>query len=128
MTDPSGLKAGALRNESSAPVVELYEQLERAICGSLGVPAGLVLSDGDGAAARENFRFFSASTVAPMLRAVQTEWETKIAPLTFGLDALRASDETARARALGSRSTAFKNLVAGGVPVERALEISGLDD
>ena len=128
ITDPSGLKAGTIKNESSAPSVELFKQLERAICGACGVPAGLILSDGDGAAAREQFRFFAASTIAPVLGAIKTEWETKIAPLTFGLDALRASDETARARALGSRSAAFKNLVAGGVPLERALEISGLNE
>ena len=128
ITDPSGLKAGVLKNESSASVVALFEQLERAVCGSLGVPAGLVLSDGDGAAAREQFRFFAASTIAPLLGAIKTEWETRIAPLTFGLDGLRASDETARARALGSRSAVFKNLVSGGVPLERALSISGLND
>ena len=127
-TDPSGLRAGVLKNESTTAVVALYEQLERSVCSALGVPAGLILSGGDGAAARENFRFFAASTIAPMLGAIKTEWETKIAPLTFGLDALRASDETARARALGSRSTVFKNLVAGGVSIARALEISGLSE
>ena len=126
-TDPSGIRSGVLRNETSAPVAALYEQLERAVCGALGVPAGLILSDGDGAAARENFRFFSASTIAPLLAAVQNEWQAKIGPLTYGLDELRASDTTARARALGSRSMVFKNLVSGGVGVERALLISGLD-
>ena len=57
ITDPSGLRAGTIKNESSAPSVALYEQLERAVCAALGVPAGLILSDGDGAAAREQFRF-----------------------------------------------------------------------
>ena len=128
ITDPSGLKAGILRNESSAPVVALYEQVERAICGALGVPAGLILSDGDGAAAREQFRFFAASTISPLLGAVQTEWQAKIGPLTFDLNALRASDETARARAVGSRANAVSRLVAAGVPVDRALEISGLNE
>ena len=128
ITDPSGLKAGVLKNESSASVVALYGQLERAVCAAMGVPAGLILSGGDGAAAREQFRFFSASTVSPILRAVQTEWGQKVAPLQFNLDGLRASDETARARALGSRSAAFKNLVAGGLDIERALSLSGLND
>ena len=126
-TDPSGIRSGVVRNETSAPVATLYEQLGRAICGALGVPAGLILSDGDGAAARENFRFFAASTIAPLLAVVQTEWRHKIGPLEFGLNELRASDETARARALGSRSTVFKNLVGGGVSVDRALEIAGLN-
>ena len=126
-TDPSGLRAGVLKNESSASVVALYEQLERAVCGALGVPAGLVLSDGDGAAAREQFRFFAASTIAPLLGAIKNEWETKIAPLTFNLDALRASDETARARALGSRANAVSKLVASGVELDEALLLAGVD-
>ena len=113
INDPSGLRAGVIRNEASAPVVALYEQVQREICGVCGVPAGLVLSDGDGAAARENFRFFAASTIAPILGAVQTEWQEKIGPLTISLDALRASDETARARALGSRATVFQKLTGG---------------
>ena len=127
-TDPSGLRAGVLKNESSAPVVALFEQLERAICGACGVPAGLVLSDGDGAAAREQFRFFAASTIAPLLGAVKNEWEAKIAPLKYGLNELKAADLTARSRALGSRATAFKNLVGGGLDIERALSLSGLND
>ena len=127
-TDPSGLRAGVLKNESTSAVVSLYEQLERTVSAACGVPYGLIFSSGDGAAAREQFRFFAASTISPFLRAVQTEWGQKVAPLQFNLDGLRASDETARARALGSRSVVFKNLQAGGVPLERALEISGLNE
>ena len=128
ITDPSGLKAGVLKNESSAAAVALYEQLERAICGACGVPAGLILSDGDGAAARENFRFFAASTIAPLLGAVKNEWEAKIAPLKYDLNELKAADQTARSRSLGSRATAFKNLVGAGLDIERALSLSGLND
>ena len=128
ITDPSGLRAGVLRNESTAPVVALHEQLERAICGACGVPAGLVLSDGDGAAARENFRFFSAATIAPLLGVVKNEWQAKIAPLKYDLNELKAADLTARSRSLGSRATAFKNLVGAGLDIERALSLSGLND
>ena len=125
--DPSGLKAGVIRNEASAPVVALYEQVQRAVCGALGVPPGLLLSGGDGAAAREDFRRFAAATIAPLLRIIAAEWETKIAPLTFNLDALRASDETARARALGSRANAVSKLVASGVELDEALLLAGVD-
>ena len=128
VTDPSGLRAGLLRNESSAPVVELYEKLSTLICAACGVPAGLILGGGDGSAAREQFRFFAASTVAPMLTAIKNEWEAKVAPLTYDLNELKASDTTARGRVLSQRATAFKNFVAGGVPVERALQLAGLDD
>ena len=126
--DPSGVKAGVVRNETPQASVNLYTELERAVAAACGVPYGLIFSDGDGAAARENFRFFAASTIAPILGVVQTEWQAKVAPLKFSLDELRASDTTARARALGSRSAALKNLVGAGVPVERALEIAGLSE
>ena len=125
--DPSGVKAGTIRNETTASVVELREQLERAVCAAMGVPGGLILSGDDGAAARENFRFFASSTIAPLLRTVQTEWEAKIAALKFNLDALRASDETARARALGSRAQAVSKLVASGVSLDEALSLAGVD-
>ena len=125
--DPSGVRAGTVKNETTASVVDLREQLERAVCAAMGVPGGLLLSGGDGAAAREDFRRFAAATIAPLLGAVQTEWQEKIGPLTYGLDELRASDSTARSRSLGSRAVAFKNLVGGGVDVDRALSIAGLD-
>ena len=125
--DPSGVRAGVIKNETSAAVVALREQLERAVCACLGVPAGLILSGGDGAAAREDFRRFSAATVAPLLQAIAAEWEAKVGPLKFNLDALRASDETARARAVGSRANAVSKLVASGVPLAEALELAGVD-
>ena len=125
--DPTGLRAGVLKNETTAALVELYEQLERAVCAAMGVPGGLILSDGDGAAARENFRFFAASTIAPILEVVKTEWQAKVGPLKFNLDALRASDETARARALGSRANALLTLVKGGMTLDEALAVVDID-
>ena len=125
--DPSGVRAGAIKNETTAAVVDLHEQLERAVCAALGVPGGLVLSGGDGAAAREDFRRFAAATVAPILGVVKTEWEAKVAPLKFNLDGLRASDETARARATGSRAGAVQKLVLSGVPLDEALQLAGVD-
>ena len=126
-TDPSGLRAGTIKNESSAPVVALYAQLERAVCSVLGVPPGLILSGGDGAAAREDFRRFAAATISPMLETIAAEWRAKVAPLEFNLDALRASDETARARAVGSRAGAVSKLVASGVSLDEALLLAGVD-
>ena len=126
-TDPSGLKAGAIRNETTAGVVDLREQLERAVCGAMGVPSGLVQSGGDGAASREDFRRFAAATISPLLETIAAEWRAKVAPLSFNLDGLRASDETARARAIGSRSNAVSKLVAAGVDLSEALSLAGVD-
>ena len=125
--DPSGVRAGVVKNETSASVVTLRAQLEAAVCAALGVPGGLILGGGDGAAAREDFRRFAAATVSPLLQTIAAEWEAKIAPLKFDLNALRASDETARARALGSRANAVSKLVASGVPLDEALSLSGVE-
>ena len=127
ITDPSGLRAGVLRNETSAPVASVYAQLERAVCAACGVPPGLILSGGDGAAAREDFRRFAAATISPLLQSIAAEWRAKVAPLEFNLDALRASDETARARAVGSRAGAVSKLVASGVSLDEALLLAGVD-
>ena len=81
--DPSGVRAGAIRNETTQASVNLYTELERAVCAACGVPYGLIFSGGDGAAARENFRFFAASTIAPILEVLKTEWAAKVGPLNL---------------------------------------------
>ena len=125
--DPSGVRAGAIKNESTQAVVSLHEDLTRLVCGALGVPSNLVLGSGDGAAAREGFRRFAATTIASILKAIQTEWQSKVGPLSYSLDGLRASDETARARAVGSRANAVSRLVTSGVPLDQALALAGVD-
>ena len=125
--DPSGVRAGAIKNESTQAVVSLHEDLTRLICGVCGVPSNLVLGSGDGGAAREAFRRFAATTIASSLKAIQTEWQSKVGPLSYSLDGLRASDETARARAVGSRATAVQKLVSSGLPLNQALALAGVD-
>ena len=125
--DPGGVRAGTIKNESTAAIVSLHENLSNQICACLGVPPDL-LTGASEAGGRESFRRFAASTIAPLLTLIQVEWQAKIGPLTFELDALRAGDISARARAIGSRASAFKNLQAGDVEVERALSLSGLSE
>ena len=121
------LKSGVIRNETSTPVGNLHGELSRLVFGALGVPPDLLMG-GSEAGARESFRRFSVSNIVPTLTIIKREWESKVGPLDFSLDELRAGDISARARAVGSRSAAFKNLVSGGVGVERALLLAGLDD
>ena len=104
-----------IRNESTAAVVELHKTLSAQIASALGVPPDLLGSTASDGATRESFRRFAASTCRALIEVLQTAWALKIGPLEIALDTLRAGDIAARARAVGSRSTAFKNLVAGGV-------------
>ena len=126
--DPSGIKAGAIKNETSAASVSLHEKLSAQVASALGVPADLIGSSASEAGGRESLRRFAASTINALLEIIRIEWESKIGVLDISMDALRAGDISARARALGSRSAVFKNLVSGGIAPERALTIAGLNE
>ena len=126
--DPSGVKAGVVRNETSAAAVALHESLSAQIASALGVPADLIGSSASEAGGRESFRRFAASTINALLEIIRIEFQAKIGALDISMDALRAGDIAARSRAVGSRSVAVKNLVAAGLDIERALSLSGLDD
>ena len=76
----------------------------------------------------KRFRRFAAETLGGIFGAIKTEWESKVGILNISLDRLRASDETARARGVGSRANAVSRLVSAGVEVERALVIAGLSE
>ena len=125
--DPAGpLSAGSIGAGFEQPSVELHQSLTRLVCGALGVPSNLVLGDGDGASAREAFRRMSATTINSTLLTIQNEWQAKVSELSYSLDGLKASDQTAISRSVGSRANAFSRLVSGGVEVERALKMAGL--
>ena len=126
--DPSGIKAGVVRNETSAASVSLHESLSAQISSALGVPPDLLGSGASEAGTRESFRRFAASTINGLLEIIRVEFQAKIGPLSIETEALRAGDIAARSRAVGSRSVAFKNFVANGIEVERALVLAGLDE
>ena len=126
--DPSGVRAGVVKNEVSAPSVELHEQLERAICGALGCPPDLVLGGSSESGSRESFRRLASTTITNTLTTISREWEAKMGTeLLWDLDNLRSSDEVSRARATGSRANAVSRLVDAGVALPQALALAGVD-
>ena len=126
--DPSGVKAGVVRNEVSAPSVDLHEQLERAICGAMGVPADLVLGGSSESGSRESMRRFGSTTTQNLLVTIAREWEAKIGTeLQWNMDQLRSSDDVSRARAAGSRANAVSRLVDAGLPLAEAMTKMGID-
>ena len=128
VNDPSGIKAGVVRNEVSAPSVALHEQLSNQICGAMGVPSDLVLGGSSESGARESFRRLASTTINNILTTVSTEWQFKLGTaLEWDLDRLRSSDEVSRARAVGSRSNAVQRLVQSGVDLPQALILAGVD-
>ena len=122
-----GLEVGALGGEFTAAGVQLHAQLSGLISSVVGVPPDL-LAAGSEAGSRESFRRFAATTISALLEAIKIEWNAKISSqLEISMDNLRAGDISARSRATGSRAVAFKNFVAGGVDIDRALSLAGLD-
>ena len=121
----SGLDPGKIRSEITVPQVNLYEGLSTQICACLGVPSEL-LTGGSEAGGREAFRRFAASTITPLLKLIQTEFQEKVGPLQFGLSDLKAGDLAVRGRLLSQRAAAVGRLVTAGVEVERAMRVAGL--
>ena len=128
ITDPSGLKAGAIRNEVSAPSVSLHTKLSTLICGAMGVPADLVMGSSSEQGSRESFRRFAATTINNILVTVAREWTDKLGTeLQWDTDQLRSSDDVSRARATGSRAQAVSRLVDSGLPLNQAMAVVGID-
>ena len=118
------LSSGVIRSEVTTASVTLHEQLSSLVSSVLGVPPDLLMP-GSEAGSRESFRRFAATTISALVEAIKIEWNLKIGELDISMDRLRAGDIAARSRSVGSRAVAFKNLTAGGVPVERALVLAG---
>ena len=126
--DPAGIRAGTIKNEVSASSVALHEQLERAICGVMGVPADLVLGGSSESGSRESFRRLASTTINNILTTISREWQDKLGTaLEWDLDRLRSSDDVSRARAFGSRAQAVSRLVDSGLPLKQAMAVVGID-
>ena len=126
--DPSGIRAGVVKNEVSASSVTLHAQLERAVCGVLGVPSDLVLGGSSESGSRESFRRLASTTINNILTTISREWQDKMGTaLEWDLDRLRSSDDVSRARAVGSRANAVSRLVDSGLPLKQAMAVVGID-
>ena len=126
--DPSGVRAGTIKNEVSAASVTLHEKLSTAILGAMGVPADLVLGSSSESGSRESFRRLASTTINSILTIVAREWQIKLGTaLEWDLDRLRSSDEVSRARAVGSRAQAVSRLVDSGLPLDQAMAVVGID-
>ena len=126
--DPSGIKAGIVRNEVTAPSVTLHGKLNELVCGAMGVPSDLVLGSSSESGSRESMRRLGSTTIQNILTTISREWtETTGLALEWNLDQLRSSDEVSRARAVGSRAQAVGRLVDSGMALPEALTKVGFD-
>ena len=105
----------------------LRTEVGQNICSAYGVPPTLFSATGDGAGQREGWRRFWVGTVAPIGRMIEAEVRQKLDPLAVvSFDALRASDEDGRSRAVSRRAQAAKTLTDMGMDRDEALTLAGL--
>ena len=126
-SDTRPIHAGSVGGEYSTAGVELHGKLGEQVCSVLGVPSDLIVGSGSSVSARESYRRLSSATISPLLGVVMHEWQVKVGPIKFNLDALRASDEVSRARAVGSKANAVSRLVDSGLPLDQAMAVVGIE-
>ena len=107
--------------------IALRTDLSQDIAAAFGVPASFFSPGGDGAGQREAWRRFLFGTIAPIGRVIEAECKAKLDPsIIIGHDAMRASDEDGRSRAIMRRAAAFKTLTDAGFEKDEARKLSGL--
>ena len=99
------------------------------ICSAFGCWPTLFSPAGDGSGQREAWRRFWAGTVTPLGRIVETELRRKLDPSArLSFDALRASDEDGRSRAISRRANAAKIFADMGFERAEALRLAGIGE
>ena len=106
----------------------LRTQTGRDIANAFGISPTLFNASGDGAGQREAWRRFWTGTIEPVGRMIQTELRAKLDPAAMvGFEALRASDEDGRSRAVSRRAAAYKTFRDAGKDDAEAMRLAGLE-
>ena len=132
--DGTGDISGRLKPQRYGPAPDTVSQalrteIGREIASAFGVPPTLFNASGDGAGQREAWRRLWTGTVAPIGRVLEAEVRAKLAPgAKVSFEALRASDEDGRSRAVSRRATAFKIFMEAGMGRDEAMRRAGVRD
>ena len=106
---------------------EMARDSASAILSACGVPPGLFAESADGTGQREAWRRFWIGSVAPLGRMIEAELRAKLdRSATVAFEALRASDEDGRSRAVSRRAAAAKTFADMGLDRAEALRLAGL--
>ena len=126
--EPGGRWTPAKYGPEPHTVMEsLRSNLGRDLAAAFGVPSALFEPRGDGAGQRESWRRFWIGTIAPLGKMIQAELRLKLeASADVSFEALRASDEDGRSRAISRRAAAAKTLSEMGIDRGSALRMAGL--
>ena len=123
----SRLKPVGFGPEPDETLTALRTAVGHDIAAAFGVPPALFEPRGDGSGTREAWRRFWAGTVQPIGRLVEAELRAKLDPsATVTFEALRASDEDGRSRAVARRATAYRTFRDAGLADAEAKRLAGL--
>ena len=107
--------------EFNNSIVDLRDRLEANIAAVFNVPIELLIADGEGTATREAFRRFILTTVQPLAIRAAEEFSEKLEDnIEFKFEQLRSAD-------LQGIGRAIKSLVASGLSLDKAIEMSGIN-
>lgn len=101
-----------------ATLATLRDSAARSVFAACGVPNGIFEA---GAGGREAWRAFLHGALHPLAGLIEVELTRKIRATTITFQRLFASDITARARAFGT-------LTKGGMDIDRAARLAGLEE
>lgn len=109
--------------------VDLRKDAGREVLSAFGLSAALFDSSSDGSARRESWRQAWIATFAPLGKLLEAEIRAKLDPMaSVRFEALRASDEDGRSRAISRRADAFKKFLDAGIEREEALRLAGIGE
>ena len=116
------------RNALTEAEREALQDSGSGLLSACGIPPQLLSTSGEATVAREAWRLFYLSAVAPVARQVEDELRAKLHPETaLGFDMLRASDQDQISRATERRARAYKALTEAGIETGEARRLAGLD-
>ncbi len=120
---------GAIGPDPKSGFVDLRKDAGREVLSAFGLSAALFDSSSDGSARRESWRQAWIATFAPLGRLLEAEIRVKLDPTaSIRFEALRASDEDGRSRAISRRAAAFKIFVDSGIARAEALSLAGIGE
>ena len=97
------------------------DDLHQRILTGCGIPPSLLTASGNAGAMREAYRLFALQTVKPLSRQLMPELTRKLGVTSISLDGMLSADVAGRARAVGI-------LTGAGVPLDKAMKLSGWAD
>ncbi len=120
---------GAISADPKSGFIDLRKDAGREILSAFGLSAALFDSSSDGSARRESWRQAWIATFAPLGKLLEAEIRAKLDPAAVvRFDALRASDEDGRSRAISRRAAAAKIFTDLGYTKEKALALAGISE